>query len=213
MQIRLSEFVKNVGNAVASAADVASTAASTSFTVVRDSAERCGHSALEFGKSTGEAMGDTAQATSNLAARACDSISESAGKSLAAVKHGAGFVGEAAITGAKAAGTALGVAADSAGNALNALGVLVGDLNGDGKVDFKDAKIAAAKVRDVAGAVVAELGQLGKSALHSKLVQDAAACAVDGGVLASIIPIPIISTVASATAGAALGTYKSIEKR
>jgi hypothetical protein len=58
-----------------------------------------------------------------------------------------------------------------------------------------------------------ELGQLGKSALQSKLVQDAAAGAVVDGVLASMIPIPILSTVTGATVGAALGVYKSIGKK
>ena len=101
----------------------------------------------------------------------------------------------------------------AAGNTLSALGVLIGDLNGDGKVDFEDAKIAATKVREVAGAAAGEIGKLGKSALQSKLVQDAAAGAVVGGVLASMIPIPIISTVTGATAGAALGAYKSIGKK
>ena len=188
MKSTLSGLVKSVGDALASAADAASTAATTSFTAAKDSAERAGHSALEFGKSTGEAMGNAAQATSNFAARAGDSISGSAGKSLAVVKHGVVVAGESASSGAKSAGAALGVAADTAGNALGALGVLVGDLNGDGKVDFEDAKIAAAKVREVAGAAAAELGQLGKSALQSRLVQDAAA-------------------------GAALGAYKSIGKK
>lgn len=132
---------------------------------------------------------------------------------MAHTQHGAAAAGESASSGAKSAGTALVAAADSAGNALGALGILVGDLNGDGKVDFEDAKIAAAKVRDVAGAAATELGQLGKSALQSKLIQDAAAGAVVGGVLASVIPIPIISTLTGATVGAALGAYKSIGKK
>lgn len=159
------------------------------------------------------AMGNAAQSTSDFASKAGDAVSENASKSFAVVKQGASSVGESATAGAKTAGAALGVAADSAGKTLGALGVLVGDLNGDGKVDFEDAKIAAAKVRAVAGAAAAELGQLGKNALQSKLVQDAAAGAVVGGVLASAIPIPIISTVTGATVGAALGAYKSIGKK
>jgi hypothetical protein len=89
--------------------------------------------------------------------------------------------------------------------------VLVGDLNGDGKVDIEDAGIAAAKMRDVAGAAAAELGQLGKSALQSQLVQDAAAGAVVGGVLASAIPF--VDTLTGATVGAAMGAYKGIGKQ
>jgi len=209
MKSIFSDFVKSVGDAVASATDTAS----ASLTTAKNSAEKVGHSALEFGTSAGEALGGVANAASNFTARAGESISDSAFKSLSVVKSGAMAAGESATAGAKSAGTALGVAADSAGNALGALGVLVGDLNGDGKVDFEDAKIAAAKVRDVAGVAAEELGQLGKTTLQSKLVQDAAAGAVVGGVLASMIPIPIISTVAGATVGAAVGAYKSIGKK
>jgi hypothetical protein len=117
-----------------------------------------------------------------------DAVSENAAKSFAVVKHGASAAGVSASTGAKSAGAALGVVADSAGNALGALGG-IGDLNGDGKMDFGDAKIAAAKVRNVAGAAAGEIGQLGKSALQSKLVQEAAAGALVGGVLASMISL------------------------
>ncbi|WP_426195545.1 hypothetical protein [Massilia sp. DWR3-1-1] len=65
---------------------------------------------------------------------------------------------EFVASGAKSAGTAFGVAADYSGNSLSALGILVGGLNCDGEVDLEDPKIAAAKVRDVAGAAAAELG-------------------------------------------------------
>jgi hypothetical protein len=44
-------------------------------------------------------------------------------------------------------------------------------------------------------------------------LKNAVAGAVVVGILASMILIPIISTVTGATAGAALGAYKSIGKR
>jgi len=213
MKSTFAGFMKSVGDAVASAADGASTVVDASFAAARNSAEKAGHAALEIGKSAGEVMGDAAHATSEFASKAGATVSESTAKSFAIVKHGAAVAGEAASSGAKSAGAALSTAADSAGNAFGAVGVLVGDLNGDGKVDFEDAKIAAAKAREVAGAAASELGQLGKSALQSKLIQDAAAGAVVGGALASMIPIPIISTVTGATAGAAFGAYKSIGKK
>jgi len=46
----LSGFVKIVGGAVASAADAASNAAGTTFAAAKNSAEKAGHSAIEFGK-------------------------------------------------------------------------------------------------------------------------------------------------------------------
>lgn len=63
-------------------------------------------------------------------------------------------------------------------------------LDSYGKVDFEDAKIAAAKMKEVSGATVDELGQLGKRALRSDLVQDAAAGAgaVVGGASMSLVP-------------------------
>jgi hypothetical protein len=213
MKSAFSGFVKNVGDSFATMADAASIAVDNSITAVKESAEKVGELAVDFGKSAGGAVGDAAQATSSVASQAGDLIAENAAKSFAVVTHGANVVGKSASAGAKSAGTALSMAADSAGNALGALGVLVGDLNGDGKVDFEDAKIAAAKARHVAGVAAAELGQLGKSTLQSKLVQDAAAGAVVGGVLASMVPIPVISTITGATAGAALGVYKSIGKK
>lgn len=42
MKSKLSGFVKNVGNAVSSAADAATAAADTSFTVVKNSARKAG---------------------------------------------------------------------------------------------------------------------------------------------------------------------------
>jgi hypothetical protein len=207
----LAGFAKSVGESITSAATAASTAVDSSVVAVKDSAQKAGHTAMEFGKSAGEVIGNAATATSSFTAKAGDSISESTTKSLATVKQGATTAGEAASAGLKHAGDAVGVAADTAGNALGTLAILVGDLNGDGKVDFEDAKIAAAKVREVAGGAAAELAQLGKSALQSKIVQDAAAGALVGGVLAS--GIPFIGTLTGASVGAALGAYKSLGKK
>ena len=56
--------------------------------------------------------------------------------------------------------------------------VLVGDLNGDGKVDHEDAKIAAERAKKSASAVGDEAVKIGKEALRSEMVKDAAAGAV-----------------------------------
>lgn len=202
MKNKISELVKNVGDTVSSA----SSAAIGSLSEVR-------RSAVELGKSAGDVIGDAVDATSNVASRAGDSISETASKSFDAIKNGAGIVSDSAVSGAKSAGAVLRTGAEVAGDTLSAVGVLVGDLNGDGKVDFEDAKIAAAKVKYVAAEAATEVGKLGKAALQSNLVKDAAAGAVVGGVLASMVPIPIVSTLTGATAGAALGAYKSIGKK
>lgn len=202
MKNKISEMVRNVGDTVSSA----SSSAVSSLSGVK-------RSAVELGKSAGDMIGDAVDATSNLASRAGDSISVTAAKSFGVIMSGASIAGDSAASGAKSAAAALRTGADVAGETLSAVGVLVGDLNGDGKVDFEDAKIAATKVKHVAADAASEIGQLGKAALQSNLVKDAAAGAVVGGVLASMIPIPIVSTITGATAGAALGAYKSIGKK
>ena len=209
MAIKLSDFAKGL----TSAAEAASSAAGTAYSVAKSSADRVSNAALEFGKTTGAAVGGAVEATSGFASDASSALAQATTKSLATVKRGADVAVEAASVGAKATGTMLGKAADAGGNAAGALGVLVGDLNGDGKVDFEDAKIAAAKVKQVGGATADELGQLGKRALRSELVQDAAAGAVVGGALLSLVPIPFVSTMTGVTIGAAIGACKSVGKK
>lgn len=87
----------------------------------------------------------------------------------------------------------------------------VGDLNGDGKIDAEDFKIAAAKTKQMVSVVADEAVKLGKDALQSDLVKDAAAGAAIGAVVA--IPVPIIGPVAGAAVGAGMGVYKNITKK
>jgi hypothetical protein len=97
------------------------------------------------------------------------------------------------------------VAAKSAGsNTANA----VGDLNGDGVVDEKDAQIAAKWFRQTAGDVADEAARLGKEVVRSKMVKDATTGAAIGAVVA--VPVPIVGPIAGATVGAGLGIYKNI---
>ena len=209
MTIKLADLARGI----TSAAETASSAAGTAYFAARDSAGRVGNAAKELGKTASVAVGDAVEASSELAAGASSTIAEVATKSLATVKRGADVAVESASSGAKATGAMLGKAVDAGGNVAGALGVLVGDLNGDGKVDFEDAKIAAAKMKEVAGATADELGQLGKRGLRSDLVQDAAAGAVVGGALMSLVPIPFVSTMTGVTLGAAIGACKSIGKK
>ncbi|WP_426178371.1 hypothetical protein [Massilia sp. TWR1-2-2] len=111
--------------------------------------------------------------------------------------------------GASAADAAA-AAARTAGSAISDIGVLAGDLNGDGKVDMDDARIAVNKIKDVASATADEVGKLGKSAMQSDMAKDAAAGALVGAALATAIRIPIVSTSAGALAGAVLGVYKNL---
>lgn len=210
MKPSFSAFAKSVGDTFATVTDAASMAVDASLDAMKTSAESVGQSALELSKSAGEVMADAVQVTSGMASNAGTAVAENAAKSFAMVSHGAGIIGESAVAGAKSAGVLLGAAADSTGNVLGQLGVLAGDLNGDGKVDLEDAKIAAARLRELADAASAELGQLAKTTLQSGLVQDAAAGAVVGGAVATVIPL--MGTATGAAIGAALGVYKSVSK-
>lgn len=88
---------------------------------------------------------------------------------------------------------------------------LVGDLNGDGKVDIEDAKIALAKAKQVASSVADESAKLGKEVMQSELVKDVAPYAAIGAAIA--VPIPIVGPAIGAAMGAALGLYKNATKK
>ncbi len=88
---------------------------------------------------------------------------------------------------------------------------LVGDLNGDGKVDYEDAKIAADWAKKRASAFGEEAVKIGKEAMQSDVVKDAAAGAAVGAVIA--VPVPVIGPLAGAAIGAGLGVYKNIIKK
>jgi hypothetical protein len=79
---------------------------------------------------------------------------------------------------------------DKSKNAISETAVLVGDLNGDGKVDHEDAKIAAEWAKKTGNMVVDETAKLGKEAMRSEMAKDAAAGAVVGAAIA--IPLPVI---------------------
>ena len=86
--------------------------------------------------------------------------------------------------------------------------MLVGDINGDGKVDYEDAKIAAEWAKKRAIVIGDEAAKLGKEAMESPMVKDAAAGAAIGAAIA--IPVPLIGPLAGAAIGAGLGVYKNI---
>ena len=97
------------------------------------------------------------------------------------------------------------------GNVAVTTALLVGDLNGDGKVDIEDAKIALAKAKQVASSVADESIKLGKEVMQSELVKDVTPYAAIGAAIA--VPIPIVGPVIGAALGAVLGLYKNATKR
>lgn len=96
-------------------------------------------------------------------------------------------------------------------DALSSTAVLVGDLNGDGKVDAEDARIAADWAKKTASSIGGEASRLGKEALRSDLAKDAASGAAIGAVVA--VPVPVIGPVAGAAIGAGVGVYKNMTKK
>lgn len=87
----------------------------------------------------------------------------------------------------------------------------IGDLNGDGKVDYEDFKIAAARAKVFASAAAVEAVKLGKEALHSDMTKDAAAGAAVGATIA--IPIPFVGPAIGAAVGAGVGVFKNLTKK
>lgn len=101
--------------------------------------------------------------------------------------------------------------AEKAKEAVCTTANLLGDLNGDGKVDHEDAKIAADWARKCANTIGDEASKIGKEAMRSDMVKDAAAGAAVGAAIA--IPIPVIGPLAGAAIGAGFGVYKNIIKK
>ncbi|GAB6194643.1 SHOCT domain-containing protein [Desulfocastanea catecholica] len=100
--------------------------------------------------------------------------------------------------------------AGKAKDAASAATILVGDLNGDGKVDEEDARIAAEWAKKTANSIGDEASRLGKEAMRSDLAKDAASGAAIGAVIA--VPIPVFGPMAGAAIGAGLGVYKNFTK-
>jgi hypothetical protein len=88
---------------------------------------------------------------------------------------------------------------------------IVGDLNGDGKVDAEDAKIALENAKRVAVKSAKEVRKQGRIVLDSELFKDILPYAAIGALIA--IPIPIAGPLIGAALGAGLGLYKNATKR
>lgn len=87
----------------------------------------------------------------------------------------------------------------------------IGDLNGDGKIDAEDFKLAAARAKQFTSSAIGEAGKIGKNAMQSDLAKEAAAGALVCAVIA--VPVPVIGPVAGAVVGASMGAYKHFTKK
>lgn len=84
----------------------------------------------------------------------------------------------------------------------------VGDLNGDGKLNQEDFRIARDAVKKAASAVGSEAAELGKAVLRHEMTKDAAAGAVIGAVVA--VPIPFVGPALGAAVGAAFSVTRGV---
>lgn len=96
----------------------------------------------------------------------------------------------------------------AAKDAVTKTAVLMGDLNGDGKVDEEDARLAAEWTKKQANALGSEAVRLGKEAVRSDLAKDAATGAAVGAAIA--VPVPLIGPAVGAAIGASIGAYRNL---
>ncbi|OYX55550.1 MAG: hypothetical protein B7Y86_12890 [Brevundimonas subvibrioides] len=142
------------------------------------------------------------------AGRLGDSARTSFQSGMEATRVAAGRAGAGLAKAGGDIGRSAGVTAKAAGRAGNAAMHAVGDLNGDGKIDEADFRIARDAAGRAAAVVSREAGELGKSVARSEITKDAAAGAVVGALIA--VPIPIVGPVAGAAFGAAIGMARGV---
>ena len=140
-----------------------------------------------------------------------DKISEKIDAPLVTNTSKSSEVGSSIIAAGQSAYETAKTIGSDAGNFITTTAELIGDLNGDGKVDIEDAKIALNKAKQAAISVADEAALLGKEVMQSDLVKDVAPYAAIGAVIA--IPIPFIGSAVGAAIGAGLGLYKNATKK
>ncbi len=110
-------------------------------------------------------------------------------------------------------------AATSAKNMGGQVAMKIGDLNGDGKIDAEDFKIATEKTKQAATIMADQATPVGKIVVRSDIGKEAVAGAVIGAVIGAVVAffIPFMSPVTGfavgATIGAVLGAYKGFTKK
>ncbi len=168
-----SQVVDGAKKATAAKTRAAITASGKAMSTTVQSAAAVTAGAAKTAKAAGKVVGDTAKG---------------------AAKAGAGAVADAAQTTAKAA--------SKTARAASAAANVVGDLNGDGRVDAEDLKIAKRAVGKAAAELGSEAWELSKAALRHDLTKEAAARALVGGAVAAVVPVvgvPVGAAVGAAT--------------
>ena len=87
---------------------------------------------------------------------------------------------------------------------------LVGDLNGDGKIDAEDAKLARDRVAGALSVGAQEAGKLAKAVARAPLTKDVATYAAIGAAIA--VPLPLVGPAIGAAVGAGLGLWRSMTR-
>ena len=99
-------------------------------------------------------------------------------------------------------------AATAAGQELGAKAHKLADLNGDGRVDGEDARIAAERAGKLAKDCSQEATRIGKEALQTDLGKQTATGAAIGA--AAAIPIPLVGPALGAAIGGSIGALHSV---
>lgn len=99
----------------------------------------------------------------------------------------------------------------AAKSAASKAAITVGDLNGDGKVDEEDAKIAAEWSKKQAITVGGAVVDAGKTVASSGIAKDVASGAAVGAVIA--IPVPVIGPAFGAVVGGGMAAYKNLTSK
>ena len=95
--------------------------------------------------------------------------------------------------------------ADKANQVAKTTMTTLTDLNGDGKVDAEDLKIALKKAKSVGGSMMEGAGKIAKEAADHPMVKDATAGAMVGGAIGFCVPLIPGTTATGAAVGAVIG--------
>lgn len=183
---------------------MAEVATRATASAVKTTVENTGKAASSTAKSMTHAAKDAARAAKS-ARRAIERTVDSA----------AGASADAINNVATSAARASSVVSGTVANAASATFHFVGDLNGDGRCDIEDLRIAKAAIGKAAVGLGAETLDLSKAAIRHPIVKDAAAAALVGGAVAAAIPfvgIPFGAAVGAATVLAPGAAGKIIDK-